>query len=207
MRAGDCMAWREVRVRVSGCGVETDGGGDLGGARSSYIVSIGSEGAVFWFDGGGCVGGERFSYMVSTGFEVAVSWFDEVRFASASACRSVSNISNSFRNVQAASRRSGVGRLITPRVKCRAPTGRIAFGESGLGLVSLGVVTSFVKRAREERSWGWEEGVMRGRQRKCVRGGFGGLGGISEEGGRVGCQSFGACLAGIPSSILWCQAF
>lgn len=46
MRAGDCIAWREVSVRVSGAGVVIDGGGGLGGARSSYMVSTGAEGAV-----------------------------------------------------------------------------------------------------------------------------------------------------------------
>lgn len=71
--------------------------------------------------------------MASTGSDAPVSWFDEVRFASASACRRSSSISRSFKNLQAASTRSWVGRLITPRVKCRAPTGRMAFGGRGLG--------------------------------------------------------------------------
>ena len=64
-----------------------------------------------------------------------------------------------------------------------------------------GEVTSVVKRAREARNWGFEEGFRRGRQRKWVSGGFfggmvgvwgGGLGGealVRGEGvEEVGCE-------------------
>ena len=57
-------------------------------------------------------------------------------------------MSNSRSIVQAASRRSGVRRLMTPRVKWRAPTGLMAFGGNFASPASLGAVTSEVKRWR-----------------------------------------------------------
>lgn len=83
---------------------------------------------------------------------------------------------------------------MTPRVRWRVPSGRIAFAgieglvaEAGAGME--GEVTAAVKWWREVRSCGVECGVRRGRQRKWVRGGRGGrrgrggiLGGFGEDG-------------------------
>lgn len=55
-------------------------------------------------------------------------------------------ISNSLSIVQAASRRSGVRRLMTPSVRWRAPTGLMAFGGNCASPASLGEATSEVKR-------------------------------------------------------------
>lgn len=90
------------------------------------------------------------------------------------------------RTEQAASRRSGVCSDITPRVKCIAPTGRIAFAEmGGMPASLLGAVTSLVKREMEAWSCGREVGLTRGRQRKWVSGGFGGMAGVSD--GELAC--------------------
>lgn len=67
----------------------------------------------------------------------------------ASACLRRSSTSRSRRREQAASRRSGVGRLMTPMVKWIAPTGRTAFGGRLVMVASLAVVTSVVKREME----------------------------------------------------------
>ena len=92
-------------------------------------------------------------------------------------------ISKLFRKAQAASTRSGVSRLITPMVRWIAPTGRMAFaGNLAASPASLGVVTSAVKRWREDCSCGRDVGVTRGRRRKCVSWGFG-LGGMVGGGG------------------------
>lgn len=88
---------------------------------------------------------------------------------------SIAVMSSERRKVQAASRRSGVGRLMTPMVRWRALTGRMAFAEMERSAKALGEVTSEVKRWREAWNWGFEEGVMSGRQRKWVSGGFGGM--------------------------------
>lgn len=82
---------------------------------------------------------------------------------------------NSFSIVHAASRRSGVRRLITPSVKWRAPTGRMALGGSSVSLASLGEVTSEVKRWRAAWNCGLDVAVIKGRQRKWVNWGFGGM--------------------------------
>ena len=87
-------------------------------------------------------------------------------------------MSNSRSIVQAASRRSGVRRLMTPRVKWRAPTGLMAFGGNCASPASLGAVTSEVKRWRAAWNCGLEVAVTRGRQRKCVNWGFGGMAGL-----------------------------
>ena len=50
-----------------------------------------------------------------------------------------------------------------------------------LGGMACWEVSSEVKRAREAWNWGLEEGVMRGRQRKWVSGGFEGIDGVWER--------------------------
>ena len=75
-------------------------------------------------------------------------------------------MSNSRSILHAASMRSGVRRLITPRVKWRAPTGLMALGGSCISLASLGEVTSDVKRWRAAWNCGLDVAVIRGRQRK-----------------------------------------
>ena len=104
----------------------------------------------------------------------------------------------------APARRAGEGRDITPRVRWRVPRGRIAVGgirgslvaseaelasgallAASLVLVMVEVVglglglgreaMSEVKWWREAWSCGLEKSVMRGMQRKCVSGGFGGM--------------------------------
>ena len=89
------------------------------------------------------------------------------------AAASRAEMSSEWRKEVAASRRAGVGRLMTPMVRWRAETGRMAF--KGMALEE---VTSEVKRAREAWNWGLEVGVMRGRQRKWVSAGFGGMDGV-----------------------------
>lgn len=60
-------------------------------------------------------------------------------------------------------------------VRWRVPKGRIAF--SGIRTVdpSVGLTASAVKCSSEVSSNGLEEMVTRGRQRKCVNGGLGGI--------------------------------
>ena len=65
-------------------------------------------------------------------------------------------------------------------VRWRAPTGRIAFAGIVSSAEALGEVTSEVKRWREAWNCGFDEGVMSGRQRKWVSGGFGGMSGLGE---------------------------
>lgn len=101
--------------------------------------------------------------------------FDSFCSGSDAALFSMCRISNPFKNSLAASMRSSVCRLMTPRVKWIAPGGRIALGGMSTLPSSSGVVSSAVKRWREACSWHREEGVQRGRQRKWVRGGLGGI--------------------------------
>ena len=91
---------------------------------------------------------------------------------------SIAEMSSSRRKEQAASRRSGVRRVMTPMVRWRAPTGRMAFAGMARSAEALGEVTSEVKRWREAWNWGFDEGVMSGRQRKWVSWGFGGMDGL-----------------------------
>ena len=93
---------------------------------------------------------------------------------------SIADMSSSRRKEQAASRRSVVRRLMTPMVRWRAPTGRIAFAGMASSAETLGEVTTEVKRWREAWNWDFDEGVMSGRQRKWVSWGFGGIGGFEE---------------------------
>lgn len=72
------------------------------------------------------------------------------------------------------SRWEGLGRERTPRVRWRVLAGRMAV----VGSWGDECERSEVKCEREEVSCGREWGVMSGRQRKCVRGGFLLAGGI-----------------------------
>lgn len=72
---------------------------------------------------------------------------DSAGLLASSACWRSLEMSRSWRKVQAASRRSGVGSDMTPMVKCIAPTGRMAFGEREAGFARS--VTSVVKREME----------------------------------------------------------
>lgn len=79
-------------------------------------------------------------------------------------------ISRLRRSARAPSMRSGVRRLMTPRVRWSVPRGRMAF--SGIPLGYSGVrssLTSEQKAWRDFCSCGREVGVTRGMQRKCVR--------------------------------------
>ena len=69
---------------------------------------------------------------------------------------------------------------MTPMVRWRAPTGRMAFAGMARSAEAFGEVTSEAKRWREAWNWGFDEGVMSGRQRKWVSWGFGGIGELEE---------------------------
>lgn len=73
------------------------------------------------------------------------SGFGEESFA----IRRIVDMSRLRRNVHAASTRSGVRRLMTPRVRCMAPTGLMAFGDSLDSSGTSGPETSVAKRWRE----------------------------------------------------------
>jgi hypothetical protein len=79
-------------------------------------------------------------------------------------------ISRLRRSARAPSMRSGVRRLMTPRVRWSVPRGRMAL--SGIPLGFSGVRSSLTperKAWRDFCSCGREVGVTRGMQRKCVR--------------------------------------
>ena len=102
-------------------------------------------------------------------------------FASPTSSRlSSSSRSRFLRKVHASSNLSWVSRLMTPRVKCRAPTGLTALRGMGVERVAFGWVTSEVKREMEAWREGREDGVTRGMQRKWVNWGFGGISQILE---------------------------
>jgi len=91
------------------------------------------------------------------------------------ALRRIAGMSRLRRKVHAASTRSGERRLMTPRVRCMAPIGLMAFGDSWDSSSTSGPVTSAAKRWREACHCGREDGVTRGRQRKWVSRGVGGI--------------------------------
>lgn len=119
--------------------------------------------------------------------------------------RRISRRSKCFRKATAASTRSFEPRVMTPRVRWRVPSGRIAFAgiegvvaEAGAGME--GGVTAAVKWWREVRSCGAECEVRRGRQRKWVRGGRGGRrgrGGILGDGEDGEVRGWGGKLRGV----------
>lgn len=62
---------------------------------------------------------------------------------------------------------------MTPKVRCRVPTGRTARSGIPFGFWAVACVTSVRKVVRFAWSWGRETDVTRGTQRKCVRRGDG----------------------------------
>ena len=58
----------------------------------------------------------------------------------------------------------------------------MAFAGMARSVETLVEVTSEVKRWREAWNWGFDEGVMSGRQRKWVSWGFGGMNGLCKAG-------------------------
>ena len=151
MEAGDCIGVSFVRAILRG---------------SVGMCSVGSR-----EERGGFFGGkvEAFSEdgFVAEGFEAVGG--------SVEAARSSSSMSRLFRKSHASSTFSGVCRLITPTVRCIAPTGRTALGGILECPFSSGLVVSVAKREREACSSGLDTVVTRGRQRKCVICGFGGM--------------------------------
>jgi hypothetical protein len=97
-----------------------------------------------------------------------------------------------------------LARLITPSVQCSAPTGRIAFGWMRLAVL-LAVCsdccwsgeTWLRKISMVLSSWGLEDTVTRGRQRKWVRGGF------FREGGFFGPRRWGMVLVVVGWLVGW----
>lgn len=64
---------------------------------------------------------------------------------------------------------------MTPRVRWMPPTGLMAFGDNLDSSGASGPVTSAAKRWREACHCGRVDGVTKGRQRKCVNWGLGGI--------------------------------
>jgi len=67
---------------------------------------------------------------------------------------------------------------MTPNVRCSVPNGLTAVSGIPSGFSGVCCVIDERKAEREDWSWGRDEGVMRGMQRKWVNFGTGGLGGI-----------------------------
>lgn len=93
----------------------------------------------------------------------------------ATCCLAVVRISfgrSDSRRVVARSRPSFLGKLKTPRVRWRVPTGRMASG----GMLKLsGAVTSAERVARLFDNWTLDDALTRGMHRKCVGKDFGGM--------------------------------
>ena len=159
---GECIGWRPKREMVRGKSAEGREGGEGG-----------LEGIVGTSSGDFEVGTAMDDW--SSASTVGVERDDEATVGASPAFRRRSCTSRPRRKLRHASMRSCVWRLMTPIVRWRVPRGRTAF--SGIGTVeaSAGSTASPVNRSSEAKKSGLEDVVTRGRHRKCVKAGLGGI--------------------------------